>query len=1138
VNEQSPLNRSLKSLLSVQFLGAFSDNAFKVIISLLGIQLIVNARQETAFISMAGALFVLPFIIFSPLAGFLADRYKKRNVIVAMKALELIIMIFGLWALLTKNLILLMIVLFCMAAQSAFFSPSKYGILPEILSERQLSQGNGYLQMFTFTAIILGSAFGGKIKEMFDPHVWKASIILITLSAVGLLASLGIKKGQAARPKAVFQINGFKRSFNILKTIKKDKPLFLALCGIAYFWFLGAVFQMNILLYAKQILHTTDTQVGMLLAIVSLGIGMGSLLAGRLSEGKIEFGLVPLGAIGLTGFCLILSIQGLTYSAVNIILFLLGTCAGFYTVPLNAFFQQKSPALERGEFLATSNIVTAFAILSGSLFVWLVGVKFYANPAQIFLILGAISILATLYIFKVLPIAFIRLVNWIFAHTFYRLKIEGLENVPQTGGALLVCNHVSYADAIIAAACLRRPVRFIIYRQIYNMPIIHQICKIVKAIPIDSQDGPKGIIKSLIEARHAIENGDLVCIFPEGALTRTGNMLPFNRGLEKIMRGINAPLIPMYLDCIWGSIFSFYGGRYFWKLPKTIPYPMTVVFGKQMPADTKTYQVRVAVQELGAKACKLRGIYRRKLHISFIESVKKHPFKFCMADSTGLKLNYLKVLATVILLKDKLFPKKRRPMETNEMVGVLLPASCMGSIVNGAVLFSGKVPVNLNFTLSEQALDSCIRQCRMNTIVTSRKFLEKIKIKELPQMVYLEDIKRKISGWGKMRAFLISLVLPSKVIKLFCVSGDKYNIDDTATVIFSSGSTGEPKGIELTHGNIFSNIEGFYQVFNIKPNGIIMGALPFFHSFGFTATLCFPVGAGIGVVYHSNPMDAAVIGKLVYKYKATMIMGTPTFLGAYLRKCSIEQFKSVQIVVAGAEKLKKELIEAFREKYGIIPLEGYGATELSPIVSVGYPDYVSEDKKVVQVGHKVGKVGHPIPGVAVKVVDPDSFEIFPYNTEGLLLVKGPNVMKGYLNNPQRTEEVIRDGWYITGDIATIDEDGFVNITDRLSRFSKIGGEMVPHIKVEEKIVEILGAADSICAVTSIKDDKKGERLVVLYVGDIDINWLWQALNNKDLPNLWIPKKDSFCKVEKIPVLGTGKLDLKNIKRIAQELIRR
>lgn len=402
-------------------------------------------------------------------------------------------------------------------------------------------------------------------------------------------------------------------------------------------------------------------------------------------------------------------------------------------------------------------------------------------------------------------------------------------------------------------------------------------------------------------------------------------------------------------------------------------------------------------------------------------------------------------------------------------------------------------------------------------------------------MVFLEDVKLKVSRIKTTLYFLYALVLSKKMLSALFVRGDKTNVDDVATVIFSSGSTGEPKGVMLTHGNIFSNIEGVYQVFNIKKEDVLVAALPFFHSFGFTATMCFPIGTAVSVVYHTNPLDAATIGKLAAKYKGTILMGTPTFLSAYVKKCTKEQFAHLRLAVVGAEKLKEPLANAFKEKFGVLPFEGYGATELSPLVTVGFPDNVLEGTTGAQVGHKFGKVGHPIPGVAAKIVDPDTFEIKGANEEGLLLVKGANVMKGYLNNPAKTAEVIKDGWYITGDIATIDEDGFIKITDRLSRFSKIGGEMVPHIKVEENIMEAIGAADPVVVVTSVPDDKKGEWLIVLHTVDIDVEAIAESLTRKGIPNLWIPKKDSFFKVEAIPLLGTGKFDLKKIKAKAQEL---
>ncbi|MFQ5658343.1 MAG: AMP-binding protein, partial [Candidatus Methylomirabilales bacterium] len=346
-----------------------------------------------------------------------------------------------------------------------------------------------------------------------------------------------------------------------------------------------------------------------------------------------------------------------------------------------------------------------------------------------------------------------------------------------------------------------------------------------------------------------------------------------------------------------------------------------------------------------------------------------------------------------------------------------------------------------------------------------------------------------------------------------------------------SGSTGIPKGVMLSHHNILSNVEGLAQIFWATQTDRLMGVLPFFHSFGFTGTLWLPLISGFGVVYHSNPMDAKTVGEMVSKYRATILMATPTFYAAYLRKCSAEEFSSLRHAVAGAEKLRDPIARAFKEKYGLELLEGYGCTELSPVVSVNIRDF--EKGTYRQTGLKAGSVGHPIPGVAVKVIDPDTGEPLGYGEEGLLLVKGPNRMVGYLGQSEKTAEVLRDGWYVTGDIASIDEDGFMHITDRLSRFSKIGGEMVPHIKVEEIMSTILGDERSV--VTAIPDDQKGECLVVLYTHEeVTPEEVWNKLGETDLPKLWIPKRENIYYIEDIPVLGTGKVDLKKVKMMAME----
>jgi len=1130
--EKNCRSGAFKALLTAQFVGAVTDSLLKVVVSLYAIQILLSSEAATRAVSIVGVLYILPFVIFSPFAGYLADRFYKRTVIIVMGMVKIVFALLASWALWTGNLWFLCGTLFLFMIDSALFSPAKFGILPEMLNEEELSKGNGYIQLCTFVGIILGTATGGMLFKIYNNHLYYIGLLMCLLALIGFGVSFAIR---SERPESIKHQGFLSGTMKALSGIRKDSGLFLTMIALAFFNFLGAVFQMNILIYGAHVLSVGQVHISVLLVAVSLGIAAGSVLAGGASEGKVELGLVPLGAMGITGMSFLLGFGGNFYAAL-VMLFILGVCAGFYTVPLNAFFQRYSPTEERGQYLSVLNIVSSFGSLLAGGFLWFLGGQLAIGSDKIFWIVAVLSAIATVYIIATLPIALVRLVNWVLAHSVYKLRVVNSSQVPEEGGALLIANHISYVDAILILAALKRPVRYIMYRKIYELPIINLFCRVLKVIPIDRDEGPKAITRALLEARKAIENGELVCIFPEGVLTRTGNMLPFNRGFEHIMKGLNAPIIPLYLDNIWGSIYTFANGKYFWKMPRFTLYPVSIVFGKPMPATSKAHQVRLAVQELGAEASILRGAWRKKLHLAFIDEVKRHPFKFCMADSMGARFNYPKTFAVAVALSKILFPADRRPKETNEMVGVLLPSSCMAAISNVAVAFAGKVPVNLNFTLSAEAVDSCVKQCNMRMIITSRAFLNKAGIAARPEMVFLEDIKPKISFVKTGLYILSALLFPRWLLSALFVRGDKLNVDDVATVIFSSGSTGEPKGVLLTHANVFSNIESFYQVFNIRRDDVVIAALPFFHSFGFTATLCFPIGTAVGVVYHTNPLDAGTIGKLTEKFKGTILMGTPTFLSAYVKKCTKEQFASVRMAVVGAEKLKEPLANAFQEKFGVMPFEGYGATELSPIVTVGFPDYVIDETMERQVGHKFGKVGHPIPGVAVKVVDPDTFELKGANEDGLLLVKGANVMKGYLNNPAKSAEVLKDGWYITGDIATIDDDGFIKITDRLSRFSKIGGEMVPHIKVEENIMEALGVTDPVVAVTSVADEKKGERLVVLYAVDMDVDSVCESLTRKGMPNLWIPKKDSFFRIDMIPALGTGKTDLKRVKSLAQELV--
>ncbi|HZI94331.1 MAG TPA: AMP-binding protein, partial [Patescibacteria group bacterium] len=512
---------------------------------------------------------------------------------------------------------------------------------------------------------------------------------------------------------------------------------------------------------------------------------------------------------------------------------------------------------------------------------------------------------------------------------------------------------------------------------------------------------------------------------------------------------------------------------------------------------------------------------------------KRYPRRLCLADSGGTELSFRRALAGSLALSRRVAAVTAGQNGGGDaMVGILLPPSVAGALINVAVMMAGKVPVNLNYTTSAESLEAAIAQCGIRTIFTSRKFLEALEMPEREGMVMAESLNEEIGPAARALALAATLLPVRLIAALF--PGSRRTMDDVATIIFSSGSTAVPKGVVLTHHNIISNVEAMQQIFDIGPDDRMIGVLPFFHSFGFTATLWLPLTNGFAAVYHNNPLAARAVGKLCGKYRITFLLATPTFLQAYAKVCTEAQFASLRYVVVGAEKLKKTLADAFKEKFHIEPLEGYGATELSPAATMSMPDIDEPGNE--QVGHKAGSIGQPIPGVAARIVDPETFVDRKVGEEGLLLIRGANVMKGYLGDPERTASVMRDGWYITGDIARFDNDGFITLTDRLSRFAKIAGEMVPLAGVEEAIQTATGATEQRCVVTSLPDPDRGERLVALFVGeDFDPASVLAQLTQAGLPNLWMPRREAFHRIEAIPLLGTGKLDLKKVKELAAAL---
>lgn len=513
-------------------------------------------------------------------------------------------------------------------------------------------------------------------------------------------------------------------------------------------------------------------------------------------------------------------------------------------------------------------------------------------------------------------------------------------------------------------------------------------------------------------------------------------------------------------------------------------------------------------------------------------------FREKVSDSMGTAISGGALLMRSLILRRLLLREVLAADEPH--VGILLPPSVGGVVVNAAVALARRVAANLNYSANAEINNACIRRAGIRHVLTSRRAMEKLQLDLDADVVYLEDMLPKVRFTDKLAGAIGAYVVPAPLLDRQ-LGLDQIQLDDVLTIIFTSGSTGIPKGVMLTERNVASNVHAIDEIVHPELSDVILGILPFFHSFGYTVTLWGALALNLRATYHVTPLDARVIGKLARERKATILLATPTFLRSYVKRCSAKDFATLDVVVAGAEKLPTPLSDAFEEKFGVRPVEGYGATELSPLVSVNVPPSRSQHNDY-EVDLKEGTVGRPIPGVKAKVVHPETYDELPVGEPGMLLITGPNVMKGYLGQPEKTAEVIRDGWYVTGDIAMLDDDGFITITGRLSRFSKIGGEMVPHVRIEETLQEILADGNEeelLAVVTSVPDERKGERLVVVHKRlSISADAIREELAKAGLPALWIPACDAFLEVEEIPVLGSGKTDLKALAELAQrEMVR-
>jgi acyl-[acyl-carrier-protein]-phospholipid O-acyltransferase/long-chain-fatty-acid--[acyl-carrier-protein] ligase len=714
--------------------------------------------------------------------------------------------------------------------------------------------------------------------------------------------------------------------------------------------------------------------------------------------------------------------------------------------------------------------------------------------------------------------------------------------VPATGGAIVVCNHVSYVDWLLLWLACPRRVTFVLWNTYDRNPVFRFFLSWARhnTLRIDDRvNRPHAVADCLKRVAEALDAGKLVVMFPEGTLTRSGNMLPFRRGIERILKltTTDVAVIPACTDGLWGGFFSHGGGPIMRKLPRFRPR-VAVWFGVPQKKGQKAADYRLAVQEAMADLAIRESDHIPLVHQRFVRNATdfRNLFRPCVVDNAaGAKtLTWGKTLVGVLCVTKFL----RSHLGDAANVGVWLPTSLGGALANIAIALLGKTSVNLNYTAGAGPVRSASRQAGIRVVITSKRFVLRVPL-EVPEgveVIYLEDVLESVTKWQRIRTFLAVLLLPGWVLARW-LGLHRHRPDDPLTIIFSSGSTGEPKGVVLTHRNIAHNVDSAIRTIGIERDDRLFAMLPFFHSFGYTVCMWAPLVAGCVVVFYPDPRAAKEVGELARVNRVSLMLSTATFLRFYVRRCGPEDFRSVRMLICGAEKLPVKLQEEFRAKFDILPLEGYGCTELSPTISTALPDVAASG--VVQERNRRGTVGQPIFGVCVRAFTADEARVpLPVGTEGVLCVKGPNVMAGYLNQPEKTAEAIRAGWYFTGDVGRIEPDGFIRITGRVSRFAKIAGEMVPLERLDEELHDALGSnSERVLAVAAVPDEKRGERLVVLHLPGVSerLPAALEALGKRGLPNLWVPDRRDCYPVDVMPVLGSGKLDLKKLGDLAKEL---
>lgn len=1119
--------RRFLPLFVAQFFGAFNDNLFKnALVLLISFRLMADAGSDGQIvITLAAGLFILPFFLFSALAGQLADKFEKARLIKLCKFSEIAIMAMGTLALTMGQPTFLLATLFLMGIQSAFFGPLKYAILPAHLQEKELVGGNGLIEAATFIAILSGSIAAG-VLMMTETGVISVSVLLITCAVLGFVFSLSIPKAAISDPTLKINPNFVGETIKIVGDVHKNRPVFLSILGISWFWLVGATYLSQFPILAKDVLGGGEVIVTLFLTIFSLGIALGSLLCNWVLAGQVSAKLVPFAAIGMAifSFDLYLACEGYVpmAQAEGLIAFLsqvqnlritgdllaLAICGGLYIVPLYTIMQHESAEDKRARVVAANNILNALFMAASAAVVSLL-LAVGASLGDIFLLMMIGNGVAALYICKLLSFDFLRVCFALLLKVLYRVEVQGLENMTKAAKrSVIVVNHVSFLDGVLLGAFLPNKPMFAINTQMATKWWVKPFLKFVDAFALDPRNpmATKALINEVKKDKQCV-------IFPEGRITLTGALMKIYEGPGMIADKADADLVPVRIDGAQFSIFSRLKGklrlRWFPKITITIQEPRRFDVPEGVMGRARRQKVGAALydemsgmifetcnrhQTLFSSLLEARDIFGKRAEA--VEDIERAPLSYDRL-----------VLGSFVLGK---VLKKR--CATGAPVGVLLPNSNAAVVTFFALQAAKRVPALLNFSAGSKNMISACQTARIQQVLASRRFVEMAKLQdavdqlaEYVEVIYLEDVKANI-GLGDKLSGLLARTFPSIAYKV--VEGEA---EQAAVILFTSGSEGAPKAVVLSHKNLQANRLQLGARVDFNPQDTVFNALPVFHSFGLTGGTLLPILSGVKTFMYPSPLHYRIVPELVYDTNATIMFGTDTFLRGYGRVAHPYDFYSVRYLFAGAEKIQDETRKLWSEKFGIRIFEGYGATETAPVIATNTPMHF-----------KAGTVGRLLPAIQYKLEPVDGIE-----RGARLIVKGPNVMLGYMkeNNPG-VLEAPDQGWYDTGDIVEIDEDGFIKISGRAKRFAKIAGEMISLGAVEAYATEVWPNAQH--AVVAVPDARKGEQLVLVTEDQkAERADLLKYAKEQGLSELMVPKVIHL--VDKIPLLGTGKIDYVSIR---------